>query len=62
MNTKELNNNNSNLSCMEKYDKFKNNINVIINGKMGLNNLGNICYMNSALQILIHNKNLIMKL
>ena len=44
------------LESEEKHNTTKEDINNIITSKIGLNNLGNTCYMNSSLQILIHIK------
>ena len=37
-------------------------INTIINSKLGMKNIGDTCYMNAAIQILIHLKKLLEKI
>ena len=52
----------SNLNLNQRSVVNKNELNSIIFSKIGLNNLGNTCYMNTGLQNLIHSKDFIERL
>ena len=56
----EQENNYSNNQNTNNYDEKK--LNLIISSKIGLKNLGNSCYMNTCLQILIHSQDFIKRL
>ena len=48
-----------NFNYLSEDIKYQDNIIVILNSKIGLKNLGNTCYMNTCLQIIIHTPNFI---
>ena len=53
-----INNPNMNINAQ----KYLRDLNPIISSKVGLRNLGNSCYMNTCLQILMHSKDFIKRL
>ena len=48
-----------NLSIDEINEKINKSVKAIINSRIGLNNLGQTCYINSSLQILLHYEKLL---
>ena len=51
-----------NLTTDERNEKINKLVKAIINSRIGLNNLGQTCYINSSLQILLHYEKLLVGL
>jgi len=51
--------NTNNLSIYEKNEKIYKSVKAIINSRIGFNNLGQTCYINSSIQILLHYEKLL---